>query len=81
MYFAAVSEICFLPKKHGNYELMIFSVNLKALVLTDRILSEDVHQYMIVALEVVNSIEPDAKQIDLRYGSVSCRTSDGGNLE
>lgn len=80
-YFAAVSEICVLPKKYGNYELMIIPVNSKARVLTDRVLNEDVLQYMIVALEVVNSIEPDAKQIDLRYGSVSCRTSDGGNLE
>ena len=81
-YFAAVSEICVLPKKYGNYELMIIPVNSKTRVLTDRALNEDALQYMMVVLEVVNSIEPDADQIDLRYGSVSYHTPKGGiNLE
>ena len=80
-YFAAVSEICVLPKKYGNYELMIIPVNSRARVLTDRVLNEEALQYMMVVLEVVNSIEPNATEIDLRYGSVSYRTPDGGNLE
>ena len=80
-YFAAVSEICVLPKKYGNYELMIIPVNSRARVLTDRALNEDALQYMMVALEVVNSIAPNATEIDLRYGSVSYRTPHGGNLE
>ncbi len=80
-YFAAVSEICVLPKKYGNYELMIIPVNSRARVLTDRVLNEEALQYMMVALEVVNSIEPNATEIDLRYGSVSYRTPHGGNLE
>lgn len=80
-YFAAVSEICVLPKKYGNYELMIIPVNSRARVLTDRALNEDALQYMMVALEVVNSIAPNATEIDLRYGSVSYRTPHGGSLE
>lgn len=80
-YFAAISEICVLPKKYGNYELMIIPVNSRARVLTDRVLNEDALQYMMVVLEVVNSIAPDATEIDLRYGSVSYRTPHGGNLE
>lgn len=81
-YFAAVSEICVMPKKYGNYELMIIPVHSKTRVLTDRALNEDALQYMMVVLEVVNSIEPEADQIDLRYGSVSYHTPKGGmNLE
>ncbi|MCR5046190.1 MAG: FtsQ-type POTRA domain-containing protein [Treponema sp.] len=81
-YFAAISEICVMPKKYGNYELMIIPVNSRARVLTDRALNEEALQYMMVVLEVVNSIEPNAVEIDLRYGSVSYRTPhDGGNLE
>ncbi|MBQ3835761.1 MAG: FtsQ-type POTRA domain-containing protein [Treponema sp.] len=80
-YFAAVSEICVLPKKYGNYELMIIPVNSRARVLTDRALNEEALQYMMVVLEVVNSIEPNATEIDLRYGSVSYRTPHGGNVE
>ena len=80
-YFAAVSEICVLPKKTGNYELMIIPVNSRARVLTDRALNEKALQYMMVALEVVNSIAPDATEIDLRYGSISYRMTNGGNLE
>ena len=80
-YFAAVSEICVLPKKYGNYELMIIPVHSRARVLTDRVLNEEALQYMMVALEVVNSIEPNATEIDLRYGSVSYKTPHGGTGE
>ena len=81
-YFAAVSEICVLPKKYGNYELMIIPVNFRMRVLTDRVLNEEALQYMMVVLDAVNSIEPNATEIDLRYGSVSYRTPPhGGNLE
>lgn len=80
-YFAAVSEICVLPKKYGNYELMIIPVNSTTRVLTDRVLNEDALQDMMVVLEVVKSIEPDAKEIDLRYGSISYRPAKGGYIE
>ena len=81
-YFAAVSEICVIPKKYGNYELMIIPENSRSRVLTDRSLNEDALQHMMVVLEVVNSIEPEANEIDLRYGSISYSTvSHGGHLE
>lgn len=72
-YFAAISEICVIPKEYGNYELAIIPVGSKIKVLTDRTLNEDALKYMMVALDVVNSIEPNVSEIDLRYGSVSYR--------
>lgn len=72
-YFAAISEICVVPKEYGNYELVLIPVGSKIKVLTDRSLNEDALKYMMVALDVVNSIEPDVSEIDLRYGSVSYR--------
>lgn len=73
-YFAAVSEICVVPKEYGNYELVIIPARSKIRVLTDRTLNEDALKYMMVVLDVVNSIEPNVSEIDLRYGSVSYRT-------
>lgn len=72
-YFAAVSEIQVVPKEYGNYELAIYPSQAKVKVLTDRNLNEDALQYMMVVLDVVNSIEPDVSEIDLRYGAVSYR--------
>lgn len=73
-YFAALSEICVMQKEYGNYELMLIPAYSKTKVLTDRALNEDALQYMMVVLDVVNSIEPNVAEIDLRYGSVSYRT-------
>lgn len=72
-YFASVSEICVVPKDSGTYELVLIPVSSKIRVLTDRTLTEDSLKYMMVVLDVVNSIEPDVSEIDLRYGSVSYR--------
>ncbi|MCI1208940.1 MAG: FtsQ-type POTRA domain-containing protein [Treponema sp.] len=72
-YFAAISEICVVPKEYGNYELVLIPVNSHTRVLTDRTLNEEALQYMMVVLDVVNSIEPDVSEIDLRYGAVSYR--------
>jgi Cell division septal protein len=73
-YFAAISEICVMPKEYGNYELMLIPAKSRTRVLTDRALNEDALQYMMVVLDVVNSIEPNVSEIDLRYGSVSYST-------
>lgn len=73
-YFAAISEICVMPKEYGNYELVLIPAYSRTKVLTDRVLNEDALQYMMVVLDVVNSIEPNVAEIDLRYGSVSYRT-------
>ena len=72
-YFAAVSEIHVVPKEYGNYELVLYPIHSKIRILTDRQLNEDALQYMIVMLDLVNSIEPDVAEIDLRYGSFSYR--------
>lgn len=72
-YLAAVSEICVIQKEYGNYELVLIPSDSKIKVLTDRTLNEKALKYMMVALDVVNKIEPDVSEIDLRYGSVSYR--------
>ena len=72
-YFAAISEIQVVPKEYGNYELVLYPIHTRVRVLTDRTLNEDALKYMMVVLDVVNSIEPDVGEIDLRYGSVSYR--------
>lgn len=72
-YFAAISEIQVVPKEFGNYELVLYPINSHVKVLTDRSLNEDALKYMMVVLDVVNSIEPNVSEIDLRYGSVSYR--------
>lgn len=73
-YFAAISEIRIVPKEYGNYELVLFPNRSKVRVLTGRQLTEDDLQYMMVALDVVNKIEPNVTEIDIRYGSASYRT-------
>ncbi|MBP5402394.1 MAG: FtsQ-type POTRA domain-containing protein [Treponema sp.] len=72
-YFAAVSEICVVPKTYGNYELMLIPVNSHIRVYTGRVLNEESLQYMMVVLDVVNSMEQNVSQIDLRYDSISYR--------
>lgn len=73
-YFAAISEIQVVQKEYGNYELVLYPVHKHVRVLTDRSLNEEALKYMMVVLDVVDSIEPDVSEIDLRYGSVSYRT-------
>ncbi len=72
-YFAAISEIQVVPKEFGNYELVVYPIHTHVRVLVDNTLNEDALKYMMVVLDVVNSIEPDVSEIDLRYGSVSYR--------
>ena len=71
-YFAGISEICVLPKDTGNYELALIPSQSKVKVLTDRTLNEDALKYMMVVLDIVNKLDTDVYEIDLRYGSVSC---------
>lgn len=70
-YFVALSEIQVVSKEYGNYELVLYPVKTHVKVLTDRSLTEDALKYMMVVLDVVNSIEPNVAEVDLRYGSVS----------
>jgi len=73
-YFAAISEIHVIPKEYGNYELVLYPIHSQTRILTGRQLNEESLQYMMVALDVVNTLEPDVEEIDLRYGSVSYTT-------
>lgn len=73
-YFAAISEIHIVTKEYGNYELVLYPVRGHARILIGRQITEEALQYMMVALDVVNSLDPNVAEIDLRYGSVACRT-------
>lgn len=73
-YFAAISEIHIVPKDSGNYELVLYPIRSRTRILTGRQLTEEALQYMMVALDVVNTLEPDVEEIDLRYGSIAYRT-------
>lgn len=77
-YFAAISEIQVIPKEYGNYELVLYPIHSRTRIKTGRQLNEETLQYMMVALDVVNSLEPNVAEIDLRYGSVSYTTRDSG---
>jgi len=70
-YFTAVSEICVVPKDSGNYELVLIPSSGHVKVLTDRALNEEALKYMMIVLDVVKQLKPDAKTVDMRYGSVS----------
>nr|MCR4742730.1 cell division protein FtsQ [Treponema sp.] len=72
-YFASISEICVVSKDSGNYELEIIPSNSKVKVLTDRTLNEEALKYMMVVLDVVDTINADVSELDLRYGSVSIK--------
>ena len=72
-FFAAVSEIHVVPKQYGNYELVLYPVHSNIKVLVDRNFDETVLENMLVALDVISSIDVSAKELDLRYGSISSR--------
>ncbi|MCQ2582322.1 MAG: FtsQ-type POTRA domain-containing protein [Treponema sp.] len=76
-YFASISEICVIPKEFGNYELALIPSQSKIRVLTDRSLNEDALRYMMIVLDVVNLLDTDVSEVDLRYGSVSCKMNRG----
>ena len=70
-YFAGISEICVIPNEFNNYELALISAQSKVKVITDRALNEDALKDMMVVLDVINLIDTDVKEVDLRYRSVS----------
>lgn len=70
-YFAALSEICVMPKEHNNYELSLIPSNAKIKVIIDRALNEEALKYMMIVLDVIKEVAPDAQVVDLRYGSIS----------
>lgn len=73
-YFASISEICVIPKEFGNYELALIPAQSKIRVLTDRSLNEESLKYMMIVLDVLKLLDTEVTEVDLRYGSVSCKT-------
>lgn len=72
-YFVAISEIQVIPKEYGNYELVLYPIHSRTRILTGRQLNEHDLVRMMIALDVVNKVEPNVAEIDLRYGAVSYR--------
>ncbi|NLM01633.1 MAG: FtsQ-type POTRA domain-containing protein [Treponema sp.] len=73
-YFSVISEIRVIPKEYDNYDLMVYPVQYHTRVLTDRNLSLESLQYMMIVLDVIDKLEENVKEVDLRYGSVSYKT-------
>lgn len=77
-YFAGISEICVIPKEETNsYELSLIPAQSKVRVLMGRTLNEEALKYMMVVLDVINVLEKDVLEVDLRYGSLSCIVKEG----
>ena len=71
-YFAGISEICVLPKETGTYELELIPSQSKTPMAVFP-LTEDTLKYMMVVLDVIKLLDADVPELDLRYGSVSCK--------
>lgn len=70
-YFNALSEIRIIPTDFGSYELMLYPMQSQVRFLVDRTFDEKTLQYMMVILDVIDSVEPDVVEVDMRYGTVS----------
>lgn len=70
-YFAALSEIHVQPTVTGSYELVLYPIHSHVRVLTDRTFDEAKLQYMMVVLDVLDSMDVDVDEVDMRYGTVS----------
>ena len=73
LLLSSVSEIKIVPKAYGGYDLVIYPVHLPIRVKTDRALNEDALQYMMLVLDVVQDLELDVEEIDIRAGTVAYR--------
>ncbi len=76
---SSVSEIRIDPKTYGGYDLVVYPVNSRVRVRTDKALNEDALQYMMLVLDVVKGLAIDVDEIDIRAGTVSYRVK-GGQL-
>lgn len=70
---SSVSEIKIAPKPYGGYDLVLYPVHMPVRVKTDRALNEDALQYMMLLLDVVQDLELDVEEIDIRAGTVAYR--------
>ena len=70
-YFSALSEIHVQPLASGSYELVMYPIHSRTRIITDRSLSEETLRYMLVVLDVIDSVDTDVEEVDMRYGSIS----------
>ena len=70
-YLANVSEIKIVPKEYGSFDLVVYPINSKVRFLMDRNFDTQTLQCMMVALDVVKSVDQNVYEMDLRYGSIS----------
>lgn len=70
-YFSALSEIHVQPTAAGSYELVLYPIHSHVRVITDRSFDEQTLQYMMVVLDVLDSMDADVNEVDMRYGTVS----------
>ena len=68
---ASVSEIKIDPKAYGNYDLILYPVHTAIPVRTDKALNADALQYMMLVLDVVDELNADVREIDIRAGTVA----------
>ena len=72
-YLSAISEIHIAEKEYGGYDLILYPMYSQIKVWTDSSLDQRDLEYMMVVLDVVNKLNENVTEIDLRYGSVSYR--------
>lgn len=70
-YFLALSEIHVQQTLSGSYELVLYPIHSHVRVITDRTFDEAKLQYMMVVLDVLDSMNADVNEVDMRYGTVS----------
>lgn len=70
-YFSALSEIHVQPTVSGSYELVLYPIHSHIRVITDRSFDEQKLQYMMVVLDVLDSMDAGVNEVDMRYGTVS----------
>ena len=76
-YFTALSEIRVIPTDYNSFELMLYPLRSQTKFLVDRTLNEETLQYMMVVLDVIESVEPDVTEVDMRYGTISYKKAQG----
>ena len=68
---SAVSEIRIEPKTYGSYDLVLFPVRTPVLVRTDKALNEDALRYIMLLLDVIQGLDIDVRELDIRAGTVA----------
>ena len=54
----------------------MYPIHSRTRVITDRSLSEETLRYMLVVLDVIDSVDTDVEEVDMRYGTISYKRAD-----